>query len=772
MKNRINDFAAVLACIAAMAGACNTLEVTLPRGPQGEQGLQGEQGIQGEQGKDGRSAYAVWALAVQEGLVTDWTGDTEITDFFRYLKGKDGLDGKDGKNGLNGVDGKDGKDGIDGKSAYELWTEYVGNGVEDPKNPGSMWDASRTTVHDFFDFLTGPDGPAGETPFIGENGNWWIGPVDTGEPARGEKGDPGISGADGIDGKDGKDGIDGKDGKDGINGKDGKDGLDGKDGKDGIDGKDGRDGSGGLSAYDLWVRDVTSEDGLENPGNGIYDIGEYPCWPKDAISVEDFYKYLTGRDGRDGADASSELQEEPFYSERVDGSKYNVAPVIALCRTSGGNRSYEYVNPFSGGAAFVVTGPGPVIIPGCEVAFTTMDGGKVYTKTSDESGYVYLTRDELPDWYDGAPSAADDSTDICSGVRPLSFRFGNVVVTDAGKIASTCKVPYKVCLTMELAEGMLKGGYSLAMYEVRRIVEGEKEEGCFLKGNPKVIVNDHRGYGCLHQVTSSYSYYRNEGSVKRIRDLYAASDEVHSSLPPASSGDGELSGFFGSIARLSPSELPSCVRTVGSESYFSPSFGDGAEPAVVDVNEAFIYLGGGLLRPRTYRPDYGMTVTDGGKKVHVPSITRLPETLTRKGYVWKSGHTTLTFELDWNSIGKLKVADGYGGSWEGDSYTYPYVPFNDMLKYTGTGFSSFRAKGKFNGSVIDSEVAIDWRKPVVFTDIYDKFSVSISDVSSNFVMFSGLSGNFDYDASEDDAEGNGKAHMFGQEIPKTVVLGD
>lgn len=31
----------------------------------------------------------------------------------------------------------------------------------------------------------GPQGPPGETPFIGENGNWWIGDVDTGVRAEG-----------------------------------------------------------------------------------------------------------------------------------------------------------------------------------------------------------------------------------------------------------------------------------------------------------------------------------------------------------------------------------------------------------------------------------------------------------------------------------------------------------------------------------------------------------------------------------------------------------
>lgn len=31
----------------------------------------------------------------------------------------------------------------------------------------------------------GPPGPPGDTPYIGENGNWWIGDTDTGVPASG-----------------------------------------------------------------------------------------------------------------------------------------------------------------------------------------------------------------------------------------------------------------------------------------------------------------------------------------------------------------------------------------------------------------------------------------------------------------------------------------------------------------------------------------------------------------------------------------------------------
>lgn len=62
--------------------------------------------------------------------------------------------------------------GKDGKSAYEVW---LGEG-----NTG--------TEADFLDSLRGKDGDDGETPCIGENGNWFIGEIDTGEKAHGDDG--------------------------------------------------------------------------------------------------------------------------------------------------------------------------------------------------------------------------------------------------------------------------------------------------------------------------------------------------------------------------------------------------------------------------------------------------------------------------------------------------------------------------------------------------------------------------------------------------------
>lgn len=83
--------------------------------------------------------------------------------------------------------------------------------------------------------VPGKDGADGLTPNIGENGNWWIGGVDTGICAAGKDGYTPIKGVDYFDGIDG---INGVDGKDGAPGKDGESGKDGEDGINGIDGKD------------------------------------------------------------------------------------------------------------------------------------------------------------------------------------------------------------------------------------------------------------------------------------------------------------------------------------------------------------------------------------------------------------------------------------------------------------------------------------------------------------------------------------------------------
>ena len=105
------------------------------KGDKGDKGIQGIQGIAGANGTDGKDG--------KDGLNgKDGVDGKDGKDGINGINGKDGVDGKDGINGINGTNGKDGKDGIDGKD--------------------------------------------GLTPYIGTNGNWWIGDEDTGVMSRGE----------------------------------------------------------------------------------------------------------------------------------------------------------------------------------------------------------------------------------------------------------------------------------------------------------------------------------------------------------------------------------------------------------------------------------------------------------------------------------------------------------------------------------------------------------------------------------------------------------
>ena len=129
------------------------------------------------------------------------------------------------------------------------------------------------TYQEWLDSIKGEDGRNGETPHIGENGNWWIGDTDTGVPARGPEGPEGPAGSDGQPGSQGEPGKDGntpyigengnwwigdtdtgvpatgKDGQDGSQGPAGSDGQPGSQGEPGKDGKDGIDGKDGTSMH-------------------------------------------------------------------------------------------------------------------------------------------------------------------------------------------------------------------------------------------------------------------------------------------------------------------------------------------------------------------------------------------------------------------------------------------------------------------------------------------------------------------------------------------
>lgn len=148
-------------------------------GINGTNGKDGINGVDGKDGKDGSNAKNIEVQRAETHIQWRYTGDEIWLNLYdlSILKGLDGADGKDGINGKDGVDGKDGADGKDGTNGQN-----------------------------------GADGKDGNTPFIGENGNWWIGTTDTGVKATGvdgEKGDKGDTGEKGDKGDKGDAGQDG-----------------------------------------------------------------------------------------------------------------------------------------------------------------------------------------------------------------------------------------------------------------------------------------------------------------------------------------------------------------------------------------------------------------------------------------------------------------------------------------------------------------------------------------------------------------------------------
>ena len=126
------------------------------------------EGPAGQNGTDGANGKTPEFRVSENILQWRYVGDEIWLNLYDLtaLKGADGRDGADGKDGADGINGKDGKDGKDGTNGQN-----------------------------------GSDGKDGKTPFIGENGNWWIGEIDTGIKAAGTDGKDGINGIDGTNGK-------------------------------------------------------------------------------------------------------------------------------------------------------------------------------------------------------------------------------------------------------------------------------------------------------------------------------------------------------------------------------------------------------------------------------------------------------------------------------------------------------------------------------------------------------------------------------------------
>ncbi len=310
----------LLCMLSLILGSCTDIDISMPKGPQGSSGL---------------SAYELWKQRVNDGTI-NWPADqTQESDFFKYLKGQGGT----------------------GLSAYEEWKNYIASGnVPNPHQPGSKWDPNANSLSDFYTFLTGATGESGQTPHIGQDGNWWIGNVNSNISARGPKGDDGATPQISI----------GNDGFWYINGT-----------STNIRAY-GNEGAPGKSAYDLWKEHIAGGKVPDphNPGS---------MWPAGRNSLTDFWEFLRGPKGSDGQDGKDGMPGEPIIL-----GKPNVLPIYY----NGPLR--EYVNPEDGSVIFMVFDSSGSVV-GADVEVSKIPGlNPTLTFKTNAEGKIKITRDMLP----------------------------------------------------------------------------------------------------------------------------------------------------------------------------------------------------------------------------------------------------------------------------------------------------------------------------------------------------------------------------------------
>ena len=158
-----------------------------------------------------------------------------------------------------------------GKSAYEVAVENGFSGTE------TEWLASLKGATGA-PGANGKDGTDGKTPYVGDNGNWYIGADDTGKPSRGAKGDKGEKGdkgAKGDKGDTGAQGIQGERGIQGVQGAKGDKGDTGAKGEPGSPGAKGDKGDTGATP-NLTIGSVTTLEAGQNATASMGGTAESP----------------------------------------------------------------------------------------------------------------------------------------------------------------------------------------------------------------------------------------------------------------------------------------------------------------------------------------------------------------------------------------------------------------------------------------------------------------------------------------------------------------
>ena len=162
-------------------------------------GAAGEAGKDGASGKDGINAKSIEVQRAATHIQWRYAGDE-----WQNLVAIVDITGPAGQSGKGGANGKTPEIRVNENT---LQWRYTGDEIW-----LNLYDLSVLKGLDGKDGTDGATGKDGKTPFIGENGNWWIGETDTGVKAAGvdgEKGDKGDIGEKGDKGDKGDPGQNG-----------------------------------------------------------------------------------------------------------------------------------------------------------------------------------------------------------------------------------------------------------------------------------------------------------------------------------------------------------------------------------------------------------------------------------------------------------------------------------------------------------------------------------------------------------------------------------
>ena len=191
---------------------------------------------------------------------------------------------------------------------------------------------------------------ADEAPYIGSNGNWWVGGTDTGVKAAGDDGKPGKDGETPYIGENGNWWIGFTDTKVKAAGTDGKDGEKGEDGETPYIGEN---GNWWIGETDTGVKAVGTDgaDGTNGTDGLTPSIGENGNW---WIGTTDTGVKAAGTDGTNGTNGADGLTPSIGESIGVYNRRGNSFRHKALLVQTGDGAARSHRSAFGGGISLAI----------------------------------------------------------------------------------------------------------------------------------------------------------------------------------------------------------------------------------------------------------------------------------------------------------------------------------------------------------------------------------------------------------------------------------